>query len=122
MGIAEPARGKMGVSLAKVLAGVLFGAAKCHRHEHLLDTTLALHVDGVKKKPQRLVLRHLVVKKLDSGIDGRLAAGACRRFVCTIKFQGAADHAVAARFAAIPGSELRHLYHNRHELTWIKLG
>ena len=50
-----------------------------------------------------------------------LVAGTCRRFVCTIKFQGETDHATAARFAAIPGSQLRHLFHNKHELTWIKL-
>ncbi len=43
------------------------------------------------------------------------------RFVCTVKFQGATDHAVARRFAAIPGSQLRHLFHNKHELTWVKL-
>ena len=49
-------------------------------------------------------------------------AGTCRRFVCTIKFQGATDHDIAARFAAIPGSTLRHLFHNKHELTWIRLG
>jgi 23S rRNA (cytidine2498-2'-O)-methyltransferase len=55
-------------------------------------------------------------------VERWIAAGNCRRFVCTIKFQGATDHAIAARFAAIPGSELRHLYHNKHELTWIKLG
>ena len=52
---------------------------------------------------------------------GLKAHGTCRRFVCTIKFQGETDHAIAARFAAIPGSTLRHLYHNTHELTWIKL-
>ncbi|MGE0259275.1 MAG: SAM-dependent methyltransferase [Alphaproteobacteria bacterium] len=51
-----------------------------------------------------------------------LAAGTCRRFICTIKFQGATDHDTAARFAAIPGSTLRHLFHNKHELTWVKLG
>lgn len=54
-------------------------------------------------------------------VERWLAAGICRRFYCTVKFQGATDHATAARFAAIPGSQLRHLFHNRHELTWIKL-
>ena len=54
-------------------------------------------------------------------VERWLAAGACRNFVCTIKFQGQTDHATAARFAAIPGSTLRHLFHNKHELTWIKL-
>ena len=28
---------------------------------------------------------------------------------------------IARRFAAIPGSELRHLFHNKHELTWSKI-
>jgi 23S rRNA (cytidine2498-2'-O)-methyltransferase len=55
-------------------------------------------------------------------VERWLAAGTCRRFVCTIKFQGETDHTIAARFAAIPGSQLRHLFHNKHELTWIKLG
>ena len=54
-------------------------------------------------------------------IERWLASGICRRFVCTIKFQGETDHATASRFAAIPGSQLRHLFHNKHELTWIKL-
>jgi len=54
-------------------------------------------------------------------VERWLAAGTCRRYVCTLKFQGATDHATAHRFAAIPGSQLRHLYHNKHELTWIKL-
>jgi 23S rRNA (cytidine2498-2'-O)-methyltransferase len=42
--------------------------------------------------------------------------------VCTLKFQGPTDHETARRFAAIPGSRLMHLHHNKHELTWIKLG
>jgi 23S rRNA (cytidine2498-2'-O)-methyltransferase len=50
-----------------------------------------------------------------------LEAETCRRFVCTIKFQGKTDHAVARAFAAIPGSRLMHLHHNKHELTWIRL-
>lgn len=54
-------------------------------------------------------------------VEKFLAAGTCRRFVCTVKFQGATDHMTARRFAAIPGSRLMHLHHNKHELTWIKL-
>jgi 23S rRNA (cytidine2498-2'-O)-methyltransferase len=55
-------------------------------------------------------------------VERWLAAGTCRRFVCTIKFQGKTDHEIARRFAAIPGSQLRHLFHNKHELTWTKIG
>ena len=50
-----------------------------------------------------------------------IAAGLARNLVCTIKFQGATDHEAARRFAAIPGSRLMHLHHNKHELTWIRL-
>lgn len=46
-------------------------------------------------------------------------AGNVRNFLCTIKFQGETDHATAAAFAAIPGSRLVHLFHNKHELTWV---
>jgi 23S rRNA (cytidine2498-2'-O)-methyltransferase len=60
--------------------------------------------------------------RLLSLVERWLAAGACRRFVCTIKFQGKTDHEAARRFAAIPGSQLRHLHHNKHELTWIRIG
>jgi 23S rRNA (cytidine2498-2'-O)-methyltransferase len=55
-------------------------------------------------------------------VERWLAAGTCRRFVCTIKFQGGTDHETARRFAAIPESQLRHLFHNKHELTWINIG
>lgn len=50
-----------------------------------------------------------------------LASGLVKRFVCTLKFQGPTDHDSARAFAAIPGSRLLHLSHNKHELTWIKL-
>jgi len=50
-----------------------------------------------------------------------LESGMARNFVCTIKFQGETDHTSAAAFAAIPGSRLMHLHHNKHELTWIRL-
>ena len=51
-----------------------------------------------------------------------LAAGTCRHFVCTLKFQAATDHETARRFAAVPDSRLLHLSHNKHELTWVKPG
>jgi 23S rRNA (cytidine2498-2'-O)-methyltransferase len=54
-------------------------------------------------------------------VERWIAAGTCRHIVCTIKFQGETDHATARAFAAIPGSRLMHLHHNKHELTWVKL-
>jgi 23S rRNA (cytidine2498-2'-O)-methyltransferase len=60
-------------------------------------------------------------RRLLALVERWLAAGNCRRFVCTLKFQGPTDHETARSFAAIPGSRLLHLHHNKHELTWIRL-
>jgi 23S rRNA (cytidine2498-2'-O)-methyltransferase len=48
-----------------------------------------------------------------------IEAGATRYIVCTIKFQGATDHDAAEAFAAIPGGQVIHLFHNKHELTFL---
>jgi 23S rRNA (cytidine2498-2'-O)-methyltransferase len=61
-------------------------------------------------------------RRLLALVERWLSAGTCRCLVCTIKFQGETDHDSARRFAAIPGSQLLHLFHNKHELTWIKIG
>ncbi len=47
------------------------------------------------------------------------ASGLAKNFVCTIKFQGATDHDTAAAFASIPGAQVLHLHHNKHELTFL---
>jgi 23S rRNA (cytidine2498-2'-O)-methyltransferase len=60
-------------------------------------------------------------KRLYALVMRWLEAGTARRFVCTIKFQGATDFAAMRGFAAIPGSRLMHLHHNKHELTWVRL-
>jgi len=60
-------------------------------------------------------------KRLLALVRRWLDTGATRRFVCTIKFQGATDFETMRQFAAIPGSRLLHLHHNKHELTWVRL-
>jgi 23S rRNA (cytidine2498-2'-O)-methyltransferase len=64
--------------------------------------------------------------RLFDWIEKWLASGLCGNFVCTIKMQGGAasgaDIDTPRRFAAIPGSTVVHLYHNTHELTWMKTG
>ena len=50
-----------------------------------------------------------------------IAAGTAGAIVCSVKFQGATDHAVAEGFATIPGSVLFHGSHNKHELTFARL-
>jgi 23S rRNA (cytidine2498-2'-O)-methyltransferase len=54
-----------------------------------------------------------------------IASGLCKNYVCTIKMQGPPGPAnpgftIARRFAAMPESHIVHLWHNKHELTWIK--
>jgi 23S rRNA (cytidine2498-2'-O)-methyltransferase len=44
-----------------------------------------------------------------------------KNFVCTIKFQGPTDFEIVEQFLKTPGSKVRHLSHNKHELTWILL-
>lgn len=53
-------------------------------------------------------------------VDRWLQSGTVKRMVCTLKFQGKTDFAVARRFEAL-GGNLVHLYHNKHELTWYWL-
>jgi 23S rRNA (cytidine2498-2'-O)-methyltransferase len=60
-------------------------------------------------------------KRLLTTVRKWLEAGNVGRFVCTLKFQGATDFETMRGFAAIPGSRLLHLHHNKHELTWVKL-
>lgn len=61
-------------------------------------------------------------KRLLSLVRRFLESGTCRNMVCTVKFQGDTDYDVIKEFAAIEGSQLIHLFHNKHELTWIYLG
>jgi len=67
--------------------------------------------------------------RLFDWVEKWLASGLCRNFVCTIKMQGAAansddssaDFDTPRRFAAIPGSQVLHLWHNKHELTFHRI-
>ncbi len=58
--------------------------------------------------------------KLYTYIQQWIDAKACDNFLCTLKFQGEISLDIVDRFAAIEGSHVIHLYHNKHELTWIK--
>ena len=79
--------------------------------------------------------------KLYDWINKWLMLDLCDNFICTIKMQGdvkqgnieqgdpddipasrnIADFNTPLLFAGIPGSKLIHLWHNKHELTWIKI-
>jgi 23S rRNA (cytidine2498-2'-O)-methyltransferase len=60
--------------------------------------------------------------RLYEWVEKMLAADICKNFICTIKMQGSPDHDTVRRFAELPGSTVVHLFHNKHELTWMKIG
>lgn len=48
-------------------------------------------------------------------------AKACKNFICTIKFQGEIDLTIPKKLLEIEKAQVIHLYHNKHELTFIKI-
>lgn len=48
-------------------------------------------------------------------------SGFVKNFVFTIKMKGETDFVSLEKFAAIPGSRIEHLAHNKHEVTWSLL-
>lgn len=42
-------------------------------------------------------------------------------FICTLKFQGNEGYEIVKEFEKIEGSQVLHLFNNKHELTWIYL-
>ena len=61
-------------------------------------------------------------EKLYEWIMKWVESGICKNFICTLKFKGEPDLSIASKFDSIPNSRVLHLYHNKNELTWIKLG
>jgi 23S rRNA (cytidine2498-2'-O)-methyltransferase len=62
--------------------------------------------------PERLL--NLVKRFMD--------AGKVKNFVCTLKYQAETDWENTLKFLEIPGSQIVHLHHNKHEVTWFLKG
>ncbi len=58
-------------------------------------------------------------KKLYDWIFPWIESKKCKNLICTIKFQGSPDYEFARHFLEIEGSQVMHLFNNRHELTFI---
>ena len=58
--------------------------------------------------------------KLLSWVKSWLSVRPNLNFVCTLKFQGDTHYEIIPQFMEIPGSQIVHLHHNKHELTWIR--
>ena len=57
--------------------------------------------------------------KLWDWLQAWLDCGKVQHFIVTIKMQGEPDWKILEQFAGVPGSQLRHLAYNKHELTWM---
>lgn len=57
--------------------------------------------------------------RLTQLLDAWIESGGCRRIVATVKLQGRWDPPQTAALRKIPGSRLIHLFHNKHELTFL---
>ena len=60
-------------------------------------------------------------EKLFDWISLWFESGKCKNFICTIKFQGSPDYSFAKKFLEIEGSQVVHLYNNKHELTFMHI-
>ncbi|WP_137179364.1 SAM-dependent methyltransferase [Roseomonas sp. AR75] len=84
----------------------------------------AFGLDPAKQPPVDWLFSDVICypARLLALVNRWIAAGTARNLVCTVKFQGATDHDIAAAFAAIPGAVLFHGAHNKHELMFARLG
>ncbi len=60
-------------------------------------------------------------EKLLTWVKQWLDINAKVNFICTLKFQGDGNDEIIQEFEKIEGSRIIHLFHNKHELTWIKV-
>ena len=60
-------------------------------------------------------------ERLYALLERWLELGEARNILLTIKFQAETDFEASARFRAVPGARLIHLFHNKHELTFARL-
>ncbi len=50
------------------------------------------------------------------------ARSAIPNYVCTVKFKGSSDLKTLAQLLKLPNSRAHHLFHNKHEVTWVLRG
>lgn len=82
--------------------------------------------DGFQWNPARLPAMDWVFSdvicypaKLWDWLQPWLALERPPKMLCTLKFQGGTDFDTLMKFAAVPRSQLVHLFQNKHELTWF---
>jgi 23S rRNA (cytidine2498-2'-O)-methyltransferase len=81
----------------------------------------AFSIEPQRSEPFDWVFSDVVCypERLWRWIQDWLDAGAARNIVCTVKFQGGGHYGVIRELESVAGSRLVHLFHNKHELTWM---
>ena len=81
----------------------------------------AFGIDPANEAPVDWLFSDVIAypQRLLTLVQAWIASGRTKRIVCTLKFQGSTDHESAEAFAAIPGGRVVHLFHNKHELTFM---
>lgn len=87
--------------------------------EHLLESGFNLDPAGIGNVDWLLSDMACYPERLLALVRRWIQESTCRRIICTLKFQSGTDYAVANEFAAIYGGRLVHLFHNKHELTFL---
>lgn len=59
-------------------------------------------------------------EKLYELVENWIKNSSIENYVCTIKFKGSSQFDMIDKFLKIPHSKIVHLYHNKHEVTWIR--
>ena len=113
--IAKLGASVMAVDRAPLEPGVAAMAGVVERIES------AFGIDPMAEAPVDWVFSDVIAypARLLAMVRGWIESGRARRIVCTLKFQGATDHESAEAFAVIPGGRVVHLFHNKHELTFL---
>jgi 23S rRNA (cytidine2498-2'-O)-methyltransferase len=60
-------------------------------------------------------------EKLYEWVQKWVESRICENFICTLKFKGKPDPSIIKKFNDIPNSRVLHLFHNKNELTWLRL-
>lgn len=86
--------------------------------EFLRQSAFAIHPDSVGSVAWLVCDVACYPARLLGLLERWLAAGTAERIVATVKLQGSGDPDALRALGGIPGARIRHLWHNRHELTW----
>lgn len=94
--------------------------AQCHRVKFIKQSAFAYDPNSLQQ-PFDWVLSDVICypDKTYNLVKNWIDSGNAKQLIVTIKMQGQTDREIIRQFQAIPNSSVVHLYHNKHEATFI---